>query len=154
MLGGDRWAASEFFLFLLGFYLPRVPALLRLLFELDELLLELLLLPVRVLEELVPLLRLLLEPLTLLLELPLRPELLFPLGRSLLFGRLTLLLPLRPLLEPLGRLLLFGRLTLLLLPVRPLLLRLPEGLFGLTLLFEPPLLGAGGLLLLPLLPLL
>ena len=95
-----------------------------------------------------------LEPLVELLPLLLLEleEVLVPVRGVLLFELFTrpleLLLPVRPfvlLFVPLGRLLLFGRLTLpLSLPVRP--------LFGrFTLLLEPPLLDAGGLLL-PLLP--
>lgn len=83
------------------------------------------------------------------LELPTRLELPVPLVLLLLvelFTRLPeLVLPVRELelvVVPLGRLVLLGRLTLPLLPVRPLLLPLPEGVLGLTLLLEPPLLGA------------
>jgi len=88
------------------------------------------------------------------LELPTRLELLVPLVLLLLvelFTRLPeLVLPVSELelvVVPLGRLVLLGRLTLPLLPVRPLLLPLPEGTLGLTLLLEPPLFGVDELLL-------
>lgn len=96
----------------------------------------------------------LLEPLELLEELPLLEALPVALGRLLLLELFTRLLELVLLVRglalvvvALGRLLLLGRLTLPLFPVRPLLLPLPEGTLGLTLLLDPPLLVADGLLL-------
>ena len=93
------------------------------------------------------------------LELPTRLELPVPLVLLLLlelFTRLPeLVLPVRGLelvVVPLGRLVLLGRLTLPLLPVRPLLLPLPEGVLG-ALVTEPievPLLALPWLMLPPL----
>lgn len=130
-----------------------VEAPLRLLLELFEFLVELL--PLLLLDELVPLLRvLLLELFARLLELPL-----VPLLRLLLLELFTL--PLELPLVPLGRLLLFEPFTrpLLLLPVRPLVaepVEAPLLMFVLVLVLFPvrplalPLLTLGRSLLLPL----